>query len=50
MRWLKAFNCHIVEQDMQMLFCNITADIPKNRLSELQQILNDMKGVDVVKM
>lgn len=49
-RWLKAFNCHIVEQDMQMLFCNITADIPKNRLSELQQILNDMKGVDVVKM
>ncbi|MGN6616514.1 MAG: IMPACT family protein [Ilyomonas sp.] len=50
MRWIKAFNCHIVEQDMQMLFCNITADIPKNRLSELQQILNDMKGVDIVKM
>lgn len=47
MRWLKAFNCHIVEQDMQMLFCSVTADAPKNRVNEVRQIFSELRGVEI---
>lgn len=48
MRWLKAFNCHIVDQNMQLLFCSIITEVPKNRLNELQQIFSDIQGVELV--
>jgi len=46
MRWIKALNCEVVEQEMQ-LFCMIKTDVPKNRLTELKQLLSDMRGVEV---
>lgn len=48
MRWVKAFNCHVIDQNMQLLFCSITAEVPKNRLNELQQIFSDMQEVELV--
>ena len=46
MRWIKAFNCEVVAQEMQ-LFCSITTDIPVNRVAEIKQLLQDMPGVDI---
>ena len=46
MRWIKALNCEVVEQEMQ-LFCMIKTDVPKNRIAELKQLLSDMRGVEV---
>jgi putative IMPACT (imprinted ancient) family translation regulator len=49
MRWLKAFNCNIVEQEMQ-LFCKLVADIPRNRVSEIKTIFGDISGLEAVKI
>lgn len=46
MRWLKAFNCEVVKQEMQ-LFCNLTVDVPKNHVAEVKQMLTDIRGVDI---
>lgn len=46
MRWLKAFNCEVIEQEMQ-LFCRLVVDVPKNRAEELKPLLTDLRGVDV---
>jgi len=46
MRWLKAFNCEVIEQEMQ-LFCNLTVDTPKTRAAELQDMLLAIKGVEI---
>ena len=46
MRWIKAFNCEIIAQEMQ-LFCNITTEIPVNRVAEIKQLLQDIPGVDI---
>ena len=45
MRWLKAFNCTVVEQEMQ-LFCKLVTDIPKNRTKEIRSIFEDMPGLE----
>lgn len=47
MRWLKAFNCEVVRQEMQ-LFCNLVVDVPKNHLAEVKQMLTDIRGVEIV--
>ncbi len=47
MRWLKAFNCEVVRQEMQ-LFCNLVVDIPKNHTAEVKQMLTDIRGVEIV--
>lgn len=46
MRWVKAFNCEVVEQELQ-LFCKLVADVPKNKVAELKQLFGDMRGVEV---
>jgi uncharacterized YigZ family protein len=46
MRWVKAFNCDVIEQEMQ-LFCKMVIDIPKNRAEELKQLFKDMRGVEM---
>ena len=46
MRWLKAFNCEVLEQEMQ-LFCKMLIDVPTNRVDELKNLLTDMRGVEV---
>ncbi|MEX6686318.1 YigZ family protein [Danxiaibacter flavus] len=46
MRWVKAFNCEVIEQEMQ-LFCSIKINAPKSRLGELVKILKDLRGIDV---
>lgn len=45
MRWLKAFNCNIIEQEMQ-LFCKLVADIPRNRVKEIKTIFDDIVGLE----
>lgn len=47
MRWLKAFNCEVIKQEMQ-LFCSLTVDVPKNHLAEVKQMLTDIRGVEIV--
>jgi uncharacterized YigZ family protein len=46
MRWLKAFNCIVVSQEMN-LFCSITTEVPKQRMHELKQILAEMRNIEV---
>ena len=46
MRWLKAFNCEVIEQEMQ-LFCKMIIDAPKSRAEELGKMLHDIKGVEI---
>ncbi|WP_153796644.1 IMPACT family protein [Foetidibacter luteolus] len=48
MRWVKAFNCEIIEQEMQ-LFCSMKIETPKKRLDELTQMLLHIRGVEVKK-
>jgi len=47
MRWLKAFNCEVIKQEMQ-LFCNLTVDVPKSHIAEVKQMLTDIRGVEIV--
>ena len=47
MRWVKAFNCEVIKQEMQ-LFCNLVIDVPKNKATELKGLFADMRGVEVV--
>jgi len=47
MRWVKAVNCEVIEQEMQ-LFCKLVVDVPKNKASELGALLGDLRGVEVV--
>jgi len=46
MRWIKAFNCEVVEQELQ-LFCKMVIEVPKNRMDELKGLFEDLKGVEV---
>ncbi len=46
---LKQCNCTILTQEMQ-LFCNITAGIPKSRLTELLYRLNELQHVEAKKL
>lgn len=47
MRYLKTFNCEIIEQQMN-LFCSITIDIPKAKLNEFVLLLKEMRDVEIV--
>ena len=46
MRWLKAFNCEVIEQEQQ-LFCKLVIEVPKTRMNELNEILTDIRGVEI---
>ncbi|NNV54645.1 IMPACT family protein [Limnovirga soli] len=46
MRWVKALNCTIAEQEMQ-LFCKLILDVPRNRMEELKTLLSDMREVEI---
>ena len=45
---MKQFNCTVLSNEMQ-LFCNIKAGIPKNRLDDVLNRLNDLQNVSVKK-
>jgi uncharacterized YigZ family protein len=49
MMTLKQFNCTIHSNEMQ-LFCNIKAGIPKNRLDDVLNRLNDLQSVSMKKI
>lgn len=46
---MKQYNCAVISQDMQ-LFCNITAGIPKTRLSEVLYKLKELQNVETKKL
>ncbi len=46
---LKQCNCTIIGQEMQ-LFCNITAGIPKSRLTEVLYRLKELQNVETKKL
>jgi len=46
MRWVKAFNCIVKEQDMQ-LFCKLIIDVPRSRMNELKTLFDDMQQVEI---
>ena len=46
---MKQSNCTILQQEMQ-LFCNITAGIPKSRLTEALYRLKELKNVEAKKI
>ena len=46
---LKQCNCTILSQEMQ-LFCNITAGIPKSRMTEVLYRLKELQNVDAKKL
>jgi uncharacterized YigZ family protein len=46
---MKQCNCTIISQEMQ-LFCNITAGIPKSRLTEVLYRLKELQNVDAKKI
>jgi uncharacterized YigZ family protein len=46
---LRQFNCSILEQELQ-LFCSIKAGIPINRVEEIVYRLEEIKGVELVKL
>ncbi len=46
MRWVKAFNCEVVQQEMQ-LFCKLVVDVHKAKATELHTLLGDLRGVEV---
>jgi len=47
MRWVKALNCDVIEQEMQ-LFCKMAVDVPKNKALELKSLFDDMRGVEII--
>ena len=46
---MKQCNCSIIAQEMQ-LFCNITAGIPKSRLTEVLYRLKELQNVETKKL
>lgn len=46
---MKQCNCTLISQEMQ-LFCNITAGIPKNRLTEVLYRLKELQNVEIKKI
>ena len=49
MMLMKQCNCAVISQEMQ-LFCNITAGIPKSRLTEVLYRLKELQNVDTKKI
>jgi len=46
---MKQCNCTIIANEMQ-LFCNITAGIPKSRLTEVLYRLKELQNVETKKL
>jgi len=46
---IKQYNCTIIAQEMQ-LFCNITAGIPRNRLTEVLYKLKELQHIEFKKL
>ena len=46
---LKQCNCTILTQEMQ-LFCNITAGIPKSRITEVMYRFKELHNVEIKKL
>lgn len=46
MRWVKAFSCNVIEQEMQ-LFCKLIIDVPRSRVNDLKNLFSDMRGVEI---
>ncbi len=49
MMLMKQCNCTVISQEMQ-LFCNITAGIPKSRLTEVLYRLKELQNVEIKKI
>jgi len=49
MKVVKQFDCAVLKQEMQ-LFCSMEIDVPKNRLEEVLNKLNVLRGVEVGKV
>ncbi|MEP7318364.1 MAG: YigZ family protein [Panacibacter sp.] len=47
MRWVKAFDCNIKSQEMQ-LFCKLVIDVPRSRMNDLNNLFSDMRNVEIV--
>lgn len=47
MRWVKAFDCNIKSQEMQ-LFCKLVIDVPRSRMNDLKNLFSDMRNVEIV--
>jgi len=45
MRWVKAFSCNVIEQEMQ-LFCKLIIDVPRSRMNDLKNLFSDMCNVE----
>jgi uncharacterized YigZ family protein len=48
MKIVKQFDCVMLKQEMQ-LFCSMEIGVPKNRLEEVMNKLNDLRGVELEK-
>ncbi len=46
MRWVKAFNCNIKGQEMQ-LFCKLVIEVPRSRMNDLKNLFTDMPDVEI---
>jgi putative IMPACT (imprinted ancient) family translation regulator len=46
MRVVKQYNGRVVRQEMQ-LFCSMTVAVPRNRWTEIQYILKEIRNVEV---
>jgi len=46
---MKQCNCTVISQEMQ-LFCNVTAGVPKSRLTEVLYRLKELQNVDIKKI
>ena len=46
MRVVKQYNGRVIRQEMQ-LFCSMTIGVPKNRGSEVQYLLKELRNVEV---
>ena len=49
MHIVKQYNIRVVSQEMQ-LFCNMTLAVPKNRFTEIDYVLKELRNVEVMKM
>jgi len=49
MRVVKQYNGRVVQQEMQ-LFCSMTVAVPRNRFTEINYILKELRNVEVLKM
>lgn len=49
MQIVKQYNLRVVSHEMQ-LFCNMTLAVPRNRVTEIDYVLKELRNVEVMKM